>query len=232
MGLLPLFMMFALGKNVDLIKLQTDVYVVSQVKEPYQANSLLVVSGNDYILVDSKNNEADAATLWTWIKKQDKNAKLTVISSHFHVDSTGSNAYYKAQGAKVITSDRTNQLLEKDGRPQQKGNDTYPLADSPALMIGKELVNVIYPGASHAPDDVVVYFPDRAVLFGSCMTKPGKDLGFLGDADLASWRLAMDKVKALPAKKVIPGHGSDYDPANVTNTIKLLDDALKAKKKS
>ena len=226
------FVAFALAKNVELVKLQPDVYVVSQVQEPYQANSLLVISENDYILVDSKNNEADAATLWTWIKKENKNAKLTVISSHFHADSTGSNAYYKAQGAKVITSDRTNELLEKAGRPRQMGNDTFPLADSPALMIGKELVNVIFPGASHSPDDVVVYFPDRGVLFGSCLTKPGKDLGYLGDADLVSWRQAMDKVKAIPAKHVVPGHGTEFAPSNIDNTIKLLDDALKGKKKS
>lgn len=220
----------SLSPNLELNELKPGVYHVSQVKDPYQANSLLVVNGDDYILADSKNNEADAQVLWQWILKQNKNAKLTVISSHFHADATGSNAYYKKIGAKVITSDKTNALLANDGRAAQQGNDTYPLATSPALSVGKELVNIIFPGASHAPDDVVVYFPDREVLFGSCMTKPGKDLGYLGDADLKSWRQAMEKVKALPAKLVVPGHGLDFDPKGVTNTIRLLDEALQAKK--
>lgn len=224
-----LMIALALSPNLEVNLLQPGVFHVSQMKDPYQANSLLVVSGDDYILVDSKNNEADAKLLWDWIKKENPKARLTVFSSHFHSDSTGSNAYYKAQGAKVFTSDLTDQLLEKDGRAAQKGNASFVLKDSPAISVGKELVNVIFPGASHAPDDVVVFFPDRGVLFGSCMTKPGKDLGFLGDADLKSWRQAMEKVKALPAKLVIPGHGTDFDPKGIDNTIKLLDEALKKK---
>jgi metallo-beta-lactamase class B len=224
-GLLVLSL--SLSPNLAVDELQANIYRVNQIAKPYQANSLLVVNGDDFILVDSKNDEADAKVLWTWILKQNKHAKLTVISSHFHADSTGSNAYYRKIGAKVITSDKTNDLLEKDKRPAQKGNDTFPIATSPALMIGKELVNIVYPGASHAPDDVVVYFPDREVLFGSCLTKPGKDLGYLGDADLKSWRQAMDKVKALPVKIVVPGHGEDFTPKSLDNTIKLLDAALR-----
>ncbi len=224
-----LLLALSLGPNLEVNPLQPGVYHVNQVKEPYQANSLLVVSGDDFILVDSKNNEADAALLWAWIKKENPKARLTVFSSHFHSDSTGSNAYYKAQGAKVFTSDLTDALLDKDKRSAQKGNASYKLTDSPAIFVGNELVNVIFPGASHAPDDVVVFFPDRGVLFGSCMTKPGADLGYLGDADLKNWRAAMDKVKALPAKLVIPGHGMDFDPKGIDNTIKLLDEALKKK---
>jgi len=70
---------------------------------------------------------------------------------------------------------------------------------------------VFYPGAGHAADNVVVWFPDAGVLFGGCLVKaePATDLGNVADADLASWPKAIAAVsERYPAIRwLVPGHG-------------------------
>ena len=60
--------------------------------------------------------------------------------------------------------------------------------------VGGTQVRVIYPGAAHAPDNIVTFFPESGVLFGGCLVKSGDDLGNLGDAD----------SRELPARRRAP----------------------------
>lgn len=218
-----------LSRNLELISLDSTSYVVSQTSDPYQANGLMVLNGNEVILVDAKNNPSDAELLLQWIKSKNSKASITVINSHFHADATGSNSAYKKNGARIIASDLTQQKLVARGETHATPTETFSLSKPPELKIGQEDVKIIFPGASHAPDDFVVYFPQRKLLFGSCMVKVGSDLGYLGDADLVSWKQAIKAVKKISAAKIIPGHGLDYSPAIVENTARLLDEALARK---
>lgn len=84
---------------------------------------------------------------------------------------------------------------------------TFDEHEGLVLRFGAEEVRVVYPGAAHSPDNVVVFFPSRGVLFGGCMIKGSASVGFIGDADLDHWESAVDSVRALGAKIVIPGHG-------------------------
>jgi metallo-beta-lactamase class B len=218
-----------INSNLELVPVGDGAFVVRQISTPYQANGLLVQIGNDFVIVDAKNNDDDAQNLLTWIKARSGSAspRITVINSHFHNDATGWNKALKDAGATVIASTLTNELLKDEGMPERQPTQTYTLAAPPKLEIGGETIEIIYPGASHSRDDVVVYFPKRKLLFGSCMSKSGDDLGNLTDADITSWRQAMDRLKQIPAATIVPGHGDDYSPSIIDNTIRLLDEALK-----
>jgi glyoxylase-like metal-dependent hydrolase (beta-lactamase superfamily II) len=81
---------------------------------------------------------------------------------------------------------------------------------------------VYYPGPSQAPDKVVVYFPGKKVLFGSCMVLGGDQIGNTSDADLKNWPEAARKLKQFDAEIVVPGHGDRLDPGLIDHTIDLL----------
>lgn len=214
-----------LGPNLELVPLASDVWVVDQLSDPYQANALLVrTAGGPFVLVDTPNRDSDATLLVEWMERQHPGAFLTVINSHSHPDASGSNRVFLAADATVRASDRTMMLLrEQEDGAVREPNAVYPLDAPPTLEIGGETVRVFFPGPSHAPDDVVVHFPDRKLLFGSCLSKPGDSLGYLGDADLVAWRRAMDAVAQLDVTILVPGHGRTYTPEAIANTIRLLE---------
>jgi metallo-beta-lactamase class B len=94
------------------------------------------------------------------------------------------------------------------------------------MKLGQEIVEILFPGHSHSPDNVVVYFPRQGILFGSCLTRSGNSLGHREDADLRSWRKAMNIVKDIPAIIVVLGFGDNYSPSIVNHTIRLLEQGL------
>ena len=219
-----------LNPNLELVNLEPDVFVVRQIAQPYQANGLLVQIGAHFVIVDAKDRPEDGSALLDWIQKKSRQPKITVMNSHFHPDAVGSNKVFKNAGAQVIGSVLTSEILKISGHTELQPTQTFSLKNPPTLTIEGETIEIIFPGPSHSPDDVVIYFPKRKVLFGSCMSKIGDNLGNLADADLKSWRTAMDRIKQIPAAWVVPGHGDDYTPRVISNTIRLLDTALASPK--
>lgn len=92
-----------------------------------------------------------------------------------------------------------------------------------AMVLGFE---VFFPGPGHAPNNVVLWFPDQQILFGGCLIKSASadSLGFTGDADLRAWPEAVRRVAARyrPAL-VVPGHGPlALGDAPLRHTLDLL----------
>jgi glyoxylase-like metal-dependent hydrolase (beta-lactamase superfamily II) len=98
----------------------------------------------------------------------------------------------------------------------------FPIQDGLKLSFGGEDVRVFYPGPSQAPDKLVVYFPARRLLFGSCMILAGSKPGNIAEADMKQWPESVRKLEQFPVDVVVPGHGERLDPALIQHTIDLL----------
>jgi len=99
----------------------------------------------------------------------------------------------------------------------------FPIQDGLTLSFGREEVRVFYPGPSQAPDKVVVYFPARKLLFGSCMILAGDRPGNTTEADIEQWSVAIRRLKQFPVDVVVPGHGERLDPGLIQHTLELLE---------
>jgi metallo-beta-lactamase class B len=93
----------------------------------------------------------------------------------------------------------------------------------------------LYPGPGHTSDNIVLRFP-RGVVYGGCLIKSleAKDLGFTGDANLASWPAAIRRVAAQYGANtdgqltIVPGHGAvDSTGAAFQHTLDLLSGSTK-----
>lgn len=98
------------------------------------------------------------------------------------------------------------------------------LADRPLTeAAGFEL---FHPGAGHAPDNIVVYFPRQRVLFGGCLLRPdtATTVGNVADADVGHWPHTVAAVRATYplARVVVPGHGAIGDRRVLTATERLV----------
>ena len=207
------------------------------------------MADDSLVLVDTPWTPQATNDLLDWIEQKYGQPEIVAINSHHHIDNLGGNQALIAAGIPVYGSDLTARLVEQKGAQQleemvtnlqNNGYEKYvsdytdmqlvaptvlfPLADGLRLDFGGEQDEIYFPGPSHARDNVVVYFPDKQLLFGSCMVIGWEQVGNTADADLAAWPDAIEKLRSFDAKVIVPGHGTRLDPQLLDHTQALLSD--------
>lgn len=220
---------------------------------PWPANSLIVEMANGtVVLVDTPYTPEATEDLLGWIERQFGKRQLVAINTHFHLDNLGGNAALVEAGVPIYGSDLTVQLIGERGEEarallmswlQSTGDERYrnvfanlayvpptevfALSEGKVLMFGEEKVVIYYPGESHAPENVVVYFPTLKLLFGSCMVKSLEDakLGNVADANVQEWPKSVKKLmeRFNEAEIIVPGHGGWGGRELLSHTLQLLE---------
>ncbi len=244
-----------LNKDLYLEEIEENVYLIVH-NFPWPANSLLVrVSSKDYILVDTPYTPEATKVLVDWLKSKNENCSIVAINTGFHIDNLGGNEYLLSQNIPIYGSDLTLKLIEERSEKTRamlldwlsspsnkyyyeeyknlrfrKPNNVFNIYEGLKLEIGDEIIVAYYPGVSHSPDNIVVYFRNRNILFGGCMIKSldSNNLGFTGDADISEWFKSAKKVlkKYSESRIVIPGHGIWGGTDLIKHTLKLLSTEL------
>jgi metallo-beta-lactamase class B len=238
---------FDLDQDLYVREVQEGVFIITH-SFPWAGNSLLVeMKNDDLVLVDTPYTPEATQEVLDWIEGRLGNRNVTAINTGYHYDNLGGNSYLVEQSIPVFGSDLTAKLLDERGDqlramtldwlqgPEYKSyyqvHQTLPyvapthlfeLDQGLQLDFGAETVQVYYPGPSHAPDNVVVYFPNRKILFGGCMIIGTEGVGNTSDADLASWPEAVRDLAHFDFDILVPGHGERYDPALLEHTVDLL----------
>jgi glyoxylase-like metal-dependent hydrolase (beta-lactamase superfamily II) len=79
-----------------------------------------------------------------------------------------------------------------------------------AMDLGGRMVHLRHLGRGHTDNDIVVEVPDAKVLFAGDLVEEGAPPSF-GDSFPLDWAATMDRVMALAAGPVVPGHGDVVD---------------------
>ena len=189
------------------------------------SNGLIWVSEEGLLLVDTAWTDAQTEAILSWGEKRLGKQWIGAVVTHEHNDRDGGIGALERRQIPIAALDLTVAKLEKRG-----------VHSARVLFAAKDIAfkdprgfEAFYPGPGHAPDNIVLRFPD--VVFGGCLIKEGtaKTLGFTGDADLGSWPAAVSAVSARYGKTtVIPGHGAvDNDGKSYARTLELLRAAKK-----
>ncbi len=238
-----------LSEEVEIQPVEAGVFLVVH-RFGGACNSLIVpCTPRDFVWVDTPCTDDATRQVHEWLKRTFADPNLIEINTGFHNDNLGGNGYLIAQGIGCYGSDLTPKLIaERWERTKQQAlpyyaqagdsvrdaflnqkliapNKLYPLSEGLTLHVGSETVDVLFPGASHTADNVVVYFRNKRILFGGCMIKAlaARTPGFAGDADMAAWPASVQKVldRFPDTRLVIPGHGAPGDLTLLTHTIRL-----------
>ena len=181
-------------------------------------NSVVYVGEKNVTIISATWTPETAKLLVDEIRKITTKPITTVVDTHYHLDRTGGNEYFKKLGAKIISTKLTSNLmkekwskmiegLRKDFKdfpkvplvlPDVTFNDRYELEG------GK--IQLLYMGPAHTADGIVAYFPEEKVLDGDCIVK--EELGYLGDANVEEYPKTLEKIKKLDIKTIIAGHWS------------------------
>jgi metallo-beta-lactamase class B len=240
---------FDISEDLYVRRVEQGVFVVTH-SFPWAGNSMIVeMENSELVLVDTPYTPEATRDLLEWITTQLGERKVTAINTGFHYDNLGGNRTLAERGIPVYGSLQTARLLEERGEemramtldwlqaeqyqryreahrtlPYVAPTSLFDLNEGLELQFGDEIVQVHYPGPSHSPDNVVVYFPGRKLLFGGCMIIGMDQVGNTSDADLAEWPNSVRDLARFDFVMLIPGHGDRLDPGLVEHTLDLLAD--------
>jgi glyoxylase-like metal-dependent hydrolase (beta-lactamase superfamily II) len=231
-------------------ELLPDVFLaVQQSPNQSSANILLVRMPDGSVVICSSPYDTDTTrALVRYVRARFTPSRIIAINTHFHADGTAGNEGYAAEGVETYASDHTIKLQAERGRDGLEGmaryvsaadpalaeriratrvvaaSNVFPEAEGLTLSFADEFVRVIFVGGGHSPDNMVVHFPDRALLFGGCMVRSDPGLGNTVDADLAHWATSVETAARLAPRVVVPGHGSPAGPELLTATATAVHD--------
>jgi metallo-beta-lactamase class B len=183
--------------------------------QTYGANGLVVGP----ILIDTAWTAEQTEQLYARVKVRE------VVVTHAHEDRIAGLDVLARHGVESYALERTQHEARAHGRPVP----TNVLGEEGTLELDGTRVEYFFPGAAHAPDNLVVYVPEQKVLFGGCMVRALESgLGPLGEADLRSWQQAIERVRVrFPgATLIVPGHGEPGGRELLAHTRALVDAAL------
>lgn len=124
-----------------------------------------------------------------------------VISTHEHYDHLGGNGMFSCPH---ISATAARKAMSKDPSisPLAYPQITF---DSALTLHLSETVELRHMGG-HSRGSIVVYFPDRQLLFAGDLVFNGRT-PFMGVADLSRWISALRELESWDIKQVVPGHG-------------------------
>jgi len=191
----------------------------------FPANGLIVRDGGSVILIDSAWGEEATASLLTAVEAQIGLPVRTAVVTHFHDDRVSGVRVLESRGVTVYGTPLTRELVEAN-KQAVPSTPLLGLSESGnAVSVGS--VEVFYPGAGHSSDNLVVYVPEAAVLFGGCAVHEAarETAGNVRDADLRSWPFAIRRVQERypDAKIIVPGHGVPGGPELLDHTISVVE---------
>jgi len=191
----------------------------------FLSNGLIVEHEGGLLLVDTAWGVEPTERLLDWIAENLRLPVTNAVVTHFHDDRLGGGSVLRGRGIPTVASALTIELAEED--PAISGARAVSVAE---LAEGYRLdgVEVRFPGAAHSRDNLVVWLPDRKVLFGGCAVRPMEmtGLGNTADADVEAWPRSIERlVEVYPdASIVVPSHGAPGGPELLTHTLAQFSD--------
>ncbi|MGB5832259.1 MAG: MBL fold metallo-hydrolase [Thiohalocapsa sp.] len=196
------------------------------------ANFGVVVTEDGVVLIDPGGTYKGAQMIHAAIRSITEKPVTVVINTGGQDHRWLGNGYFKAQGARIIASEKAvadqkrrsrDQLIALTNLVGPEGvAGTEPVyadetfSDATALTVGGTRLEIRHPGAAHTPGDSFVWLPDRKILFTGDIVYMDRMLGIGPQSEHKSWISAFEALVALEPEVVVAGHGDPADLAKAT----------------
>lgn len=186
-------------------------------------NAGVVVGEDGVVVIDTLATPFQAKRLLRFIRGVTRKPIKYLVLTHYHAVRVLGAAAYGAR--EIIASERTQELIKERGAQDFKSEaqrfprlfkkiETVPGLTWPTmtfdtgmtLRLGQRELRVMHLGRGHTKGDTVVWLPKERVLFSGDLVEQGA-APYCGDAYLTEWPATLEKVRALGAKKLVPGRG-------------------------
>ncbi|MDV6286796.1 MBL fold metallo-hydrolase [Rhodococcus jostii] len=216
-----------------LDEIATDVFAYVQPDGGWCVNNAgLIRSTRHSVLVDTAATEYRSRRLAQTIRPLLSTPDPTyLVNTHFHGDHSFGNAVFA--DSTIIAHQNTREEAERAGLGMTTlwsdvdwGDIAVRLPDltvdgSAVLYTGEVRVELIYPGPAHTTGDLLVWLPERKVLFGGDIVMAGVAPYCLMGSVEGTIR-ALELIARLEPTTIVPGHGPLSGPAVIADNIRYL----------
>jgi cyclase len=98
---------------------------------------------------------------------------------------------------------------------------TVTFDDRLSVYVDDLKVELIYVGPAHTTSDIVAWIPERKLLFSGDIIFNGGTPFALGGS-VAGWLTGLDRIEALGAETIVPGHGEICGPEVIAEVRSYL----------
>ena len=214
----------------DIWYVQGEAAMGSAANRNFISNAGFVVTDEGVVVIDALGSPALAEELIAEIRRITAQPIRYVIVTHYHADHIYGLQAFKAAGATIVAHRAGREYIGSDTarlRLEASRKDLLPWIDESTrvvsadqwledhdttLRVGSHEFQIRHVGPAHTSEDLVVFVPQRGVLFAGDLVFQGR-IPFVGQADSRQWIASLTQLIDFKAKLVIPGHGpASTDP--------------------
>lgn len=212
--------------------------------EGLNANLGLVVTPSGSVLIDSGATYRSARQIHAAIRRVTDQPVKWVINIGGQDHRWLGNGYFKEQGAELIAHANARADMQARGgdhlqalkavvRERLEGTvPTLPTrwieGNDVRLELGGVTLELKHRGGAHTPGDMMVWLPDRGVLFSGDVVYVERMLGVIPVSNTKRWLETFAVIEALAPKIIVPGHGKVTDLATARADTRVYLEALRA----
>jgi glyoxylase-like metal-dependent hydrolase (beta-lactamase superfamily II) len=228
-----------------LARIADNVYAYVDVKDASPSNSFganagVIVGTKGAVVVDTLISAKEAKRQLADLRAVTDKPVKYVINTHPHPDHALGNCVFEDLGAAIVAHSETTRemraageqllrfargfgLTETDLEGTRVAYPEISFRDGLRIDLGGQIVELLYIAPSHSGGSILVYLPDRKVLFaGDALFTDFHP--YLAEGNLEGWLKTLDAVLALDVEAIVPGHG----PVSTKKDVKEMKEYLLA----
>lgn len=212
--------------------------------EGLNANLGLVLTPAGAVLIDSGASFQGARQIAEAARKVTAQPIRWVVNTGGQDHRWLGNGYFKAQGAEVIGHAAGEADMNNRGNDQLQGlkavlgaklEGTVPTlptrwlkAPDERLELGGVVFEFKHRGGAHTPGDIMVWLPQKKLLFTGDVVYVDRMLGVLPVSNTRQWLATFAVIEELQPAVLVPGHGRVTDLATAKADTQAYLQALRA----
>lgn len=210
-----------------------DIYAYIQLDGSWFLNNAgCIVGERSATVIDTTGTEKRARAFHATVREVTQHPVSALINTHSHGDHTHGNFMFSPASA-IIASERCRREIIAAGHGSYA---LFPMIDfgdcpvTPPTVTFEDRLNVyvddlrielMFVGPAHTTNDVVAWIPDRKLIFTGDIIFNGGTPFALGGS-VGGWLQALDRIEALGAETIVPGHGPVCGPEAIANVRRYL----------